>query len=170
MIDLPKKTFALIALFLSCGLFGLSPVRAEAPEKALEIEGRTLRGEEFYLSDFFGEKPVLLNFFAVWCAPCREELPILAKLEREFPSVAFVSVDVESDTIAETLGFIEKLADAPTVVVNVSGAEGLMEAWGGYGMPFTFLIDRAGNLVERLPGEHPEAFLREKLTTLKNPD
>jgi cytochrome c biogenesis protein CcmG, thiol:disulfide interchange protein DsbE len=71
-----------------------SDTAAKAP---IEYRGQTLDGEEFALSDLRG-KVVLLNVWATWCQPCREELPELVALHRHYRDREFELVGISVDT------------------------------------------------------------------------
>ena len=56
---------------------------------------RTLEGKNFFMSDTLKhDKPIILSFFATWCVPCREEIPVLDSVRQEFPDMKFYLVDV----------------------------------------------------------------------------
>jgi thioredoxin 1 len=62
---------------------------------------------------FNGDK-VLVDFFASWCMPCKQLMPILESIETEFPNVKFVKFDVESD-----MEYISKynIVSVPTIMI-----------------------------------------------------
>ena len=56
---------------------------------------RTLEEKNFFMSDTLKhDKPIILSFFATWCVPCREEIPVLDSVRQEFPDMKFYLVDV----------------------------------------------------------------------------
>ena len=56
---------------------------------------RTLEEKNFFMSDTLkDDKPIILSFFATWCVPCREEIPVLDSVRQEFPDMKFYLVDV----------------------------------------------------------------------------
>ena len=56
---------------------------------------RTLEEKNFFMSDTLKhDKPIILRFFATWCVPCREEIPVLDSVRQEFPDMKFYLVDV----------------------------------------------------------------------------
>ena len=56
---------------------------------------RTLEEKNFFMSDTLKhDKPIVLSFFATWCVPCREEIPVLDSVRQEFPDMKFYLVDV----------------------------------------------------------------------------
>ncbi len=109
-------------------------------------------GSPVRLSDFKG-RVVLVNFWATWCAPCIREMPGLDRLEAKLGGPDFTVVAVNEDRggakIAET--FLEKL-NTPNLRLYVDDKMKLMRAFGVRGMPTSFLLDRAGNVVGKLEG------------------
>jgi thiol-disulfide isomerase/thioredoxin len=117
---------------------------------APEFELTTLNGVKVSSSRLRGKK-VILNFWAVWCGPCRAELKELEQFQQDHPDlVVLTAVDTTADSkdlrnlIREQR--VESLRIAPT-------APGLMEKFGAYGYPNTFIIDENGFVrIERLGG------------------
>ncbi len=113
-------------------------------------------GKRVRLADFRG-KPVLLNLWATWCAPCRAEMPALDALQKEKGGNAFevvaVNVDTGDDTKpkkflkeigVETLGFYR---DPTIALFNEAKTRGL-----ALGLPVTMLIDAEGCLIAHMNG------------------
>ncbi len=102
------------------------------------------------LSDYRG-RPVVLTFFASWCAPCEKELPALERIARSHPDVAVVAVNFK-DLARDSRNFVRDLkVTFPTLLEdNVSNpVAGLYDVrW----LPQTFFIDRAGVITDRLFG------------------
>jgi thiol-disulfide isomerase/thioredoxin len=117
---------------------------------APEFELTTLNGEKLRSAQLRGKK-VILNFWAVWCGPCRAELKELEQFQQAHPDlVVLTAVDTTADSkdlrdlIREQR--VESLRIAPT-------APGLMEKFGAYGYPNTFIIDENGFVrIEQLGG------------------
>ena len=109
-------------------------------------------GSPVRLSDFKG-RVVLVNFWATWCAPCIREMPGLDKLEAKLGGPDFTVVAINEDRggakIAES--FLEKL-NTPNLRLYLDDKMKLMRAFGVRGMPTSFLLDRAGNVVGKLEG------------------
>lgn len=115
---------------------------------APEFELPLLDGGGTLSSDELRGKPVVMNFFASWCLPCREEAPLLERLSREYAEeVVFVGVNVQGGLPTTLLDsqkgaeeFVEEFGITYPVVVDEDGdlAESLMDF---YGLPQTFFID-----------------------------
>ncbi len=103
------------------------------------------------LSDLKG-KVVLLNFWATWCPPCREEIPAMMKLNsfmagKSFQMIA-ISIDEGGKKVIESF-FKETGFSLPTYL-DESGASS--KAYGITGVPETFIIDKQGIIVKKIVG------------------
>ena len=126
-----------------------SLIPAFQPGPAPAVQGRTLDGGTFDLASLKGT-PVVLNFWASWCHPCREELPAIAAWAKAHPEVQVVGVDYEDD-VADARAFAKELDATWPMVIDADGAIG--EAYEVPGLPATFLIDAEGRIVDRILGE-----------------
>lgn len=153
---------ALIAL-LAVGLVNRSPasgrsgatrIAKPAPPIALPLYG----GGALSPADYAG-KPVVLNFWASWCAPCRQEAPLLQRLSEEYGErgVEFIGVniqDAESDARAY-------LAEFGVTYPNAHDERGAISVdYGVIGIPVTFFINREGIVERRWVGAVRETRLR----------
>ena len=106
--------------------------------------------EETTLTDFSG-KIVLLDFWATWCKPCEEEIPIFIELYDEYRAqgleIVGISLDDERLTVVEP--FIERLGVNYTILLGEAELIGLYEIMV---MPSAFLIDRDGRIVKPFHG------------------
>jgi cytochrome c biogenesis protein CcmG/thiol:disulfide interchange protein DsbE len=94
------------------------------------------------LSDLRG-RPVVLNFWASWCGPCREEAPVLAAAEPRWRKAGVIFLGVDSqDTEKDARAFEEELGIAYRSVVDADGS--LAARYGVLGFPETFFIDADG--------------------------
>jgi cytochrome c biogenesis protein CcmG/thiol:disulfide interchange protein DsbE len=110
------------------------------PELALNAD------KEVLLSALRG-KPVLVNFMASWCLPCRAEIPALDLLHDDVAIIAVAYKDKPEDTAA----FLAEYGDPfDGVWMDSDGRAGLN--WGIYGVPETFVIDAEGKVVLRHAG------------------
>ncbi|MDZ7658779.1 TlpA disulfide reductase family protein [Fodinibius sp.] len=121
----------------------LYPAQREA--KAKDFEVTTLNGETFTLSDYEGQV-VLLNIWATWCAPCREETPDLQELYEKYKDNGFMILGVSIDEQGESVvrPFIEKYEVSYPIVID-DGT--IMDKYGPtMGIPTTYIINKKGNL------------------------
>jgi len=122
------------------------------PEPLPDVRFLDGKGEEVSLKDWKG-KVVLLNVWATWCAPCREEMPALDRLQGELGSDKFqvVALAVDKSGLDGARKFltdikVEKLA----LFADPTARDGTVLKV--YGMPTTILIDREGREIGRLIG------------------
>jgi cytochrome c biogenesis protein CcmG/thiol:disulfide interchange protein DsbE len=108
-----------------------------APQLAIQTSG----GEQVRVSELRG-KPVVLNFWASWCGPCVQELPVLSSAYSSHPNVAFVGANVQDTTSGERA--FEQQHPHPYPVGPV--VSGDYKSYGVIGLPVTFFVD-AGGLV-----------------------
>jgi cytochrome c biogenesis protein CcmG, thiol:disulfide interchange protein DsbE len=136
---------------------GVADVGEEAPDFELE----TLDGETVRLSDLRGQ-PVVVNFWASWCNPCREEFPLLAETldENADADLAVVGVtyrDIESDS----RDFVDEMdATWPQAIDDDSA---VARAFGVRAIPVTFFVDADGVIAARLFGFSSPDALEEPL-------
>lgn len=139
-------------------------------ESAPDFELRSLDGRMMQLSNLRG-KPVLLNFWATWCAPCRLEMPWLAELDQQYRprgvEIVGVSLDDPGGEQAVNKFIAERAVRYPILIGNSSVAD----LYGGVRfMPQSFFIDRDGKIVKISLGLTGKRDLEEALKSLmQNP-
>ena len=122
----------------------LDLVRPARLKRAEDFTVALLRGEPLRLSGQRG-KPVMINFWATWCAPCREEMPAMERLYRRHREHGFVLLAVSVDTDAALVRpFLEQ--HGLTFPVALDAKMSLANAYGVRALPSSFLVDRDGNL------------------------
>jgi len=123
-----------------------SPVSADinsegpAPDFALKSDN----GENLRLSEFRGEV-VMINFWASWCGPCRQEMPLLDELYAQYQPMGFtiLGVNVEEDSSKAR----KMLGDAPVnFPVLFDNDSEVSKLYNVVAMPSTVLVDRNGNV------------------------
>ncbi len=123
-------------------------------------------GKKISLKDFRG-KVVLLNFWASWCVPCREEMPAMERLYEEFKGKDFVVVGVNvKEQNAKALEFTKERKITYPVLLDNRGDVGLL--YGAWGLPTTYLIGRNGEGLARMwgPADWYGSGARELIRTL----
>ncbi|MTE01010.1 redoxin domain-containing protein [Paracoccus sp. YIM 132242] len=133
------------------GLVKLVP--AETPAPVSDIAFTDPEGGTHALADYEG-KVVLLNFWATWCAPCREEMPSLDALQAEMGGEDFTVVPIATGRNApDRIDKFYAETGLKNLPVLLDPRQQLARAMGVVGLPVTVLIDRNGNEVARLLGE-----------------
>ncbi len=115
-----------------------------------------LRGDTVRLSDLAG-KVTLVNFWASWCDPCREEFPHMAELYREFGRADLAIVAISDDVdLGKMHGFVRAFRPPFTILV---GRGRMKQTYHYRGLPYSLLLDRRGRTIERIFGfGGPEEF------------
>lgn len=129
--------------------------------KFTDLDGRPRR-----LLDWQG-RALLCNFWATWCAPCREEIPLLvaAKQQGLPPSLEFVGIGIDSAHKIREFAITYRI-NYPLLVSDATGV-GLLRGLGNSsgGLPYTVALDRNGAVVSRRLGALTEADLRQVLAS-----
>ena len=142
----------------------VSPGSAEPGGKAPDFVLRDLQKNPVRLSDFLGT-PVVLNFFASWCAPCLEELPLIQEAHLQAEAKGFVVLGV---VFQDSRGAIEALAETEhlTYPMVIDGDNSVGRAYHVIGPPYTFFIDQYGNVVSVETGAMKKEILQHQLDRL----
>jgi len=154
------------------GYFGLRTLQPKAalPRPAAGLLGTTLpdaEGRPQRLEQWRG-KVVVVNFWATWCAPCREEMPLFVRVQNELGGRGVQFVGIAVDQVEKVKPFARELGLNYPTLIGGYGAMELSRTLGNtvMALPFTVVIDRQGNIAyEQLGVIKPEA-LRRTLETL----
>ena len=162
-------------VFATCGLAVstyLSPSHAEKPsvsEALYDSSLPNLGGQTKSLAEL-RNKPLVVNFWATWCAPCVQEMPELSALQTELSKsgrkVQLIGIGIDSpESMAE---FAKKYKITyPLYVAGMSGTQ-LSQQMGNHsgGLPFTVIINKSGDIVKTYSGRLSMSELRKDLTGL----
>lgn len=155
---------AFVALFLT-----VSPAAAVEGERACDLGLPDLEGTLVHLSQLRGNV-LVVNFWATWCNPCREEIPDFVQLHKEYRGrgVEVIGVAVEKGKEKRVKAFAAKFGiEYPIVVGDIEVAR----QWLVRGIPRTFLIDREGKVAQKIVGKTDkdslEAAIRPLLETVR---
>jgi thiol-disulfide isomerase/thioredoxin len=123
-----------------------------------------------HLADYRG-KIVVLNFWATWCGPCREELPRLDELAREYASkdVVFVAASIDdSETQSKIASFLDK-KKISTIPVWIGASPATLKLFQlGEMVPATIILDQNGDTIVRIMGEASRKDITSRLDWLLN--
>ncbi len=137
-------TTQLVSRILSALFFGALAAHSWALDSAPDFTLKTTQGDNVRLSEKRGEV-LLVNFWASWCGPCRQEMPLLNALHQRYSKLGFnvVGVNVDKDSaLANKL-----LKDIPvTFPVLLDNTGAVSASYNVSAMPTTVLIDRDGNM------------------------
>mgnify|MGYP001818690656 FL=1 len=123
---------------------------------------------EILTADLFDGQVVLVNFWATWCKPCREEMPMLSDMYERLNEQGFTVLGVALDDVAQARDFIEELNIR---YPNAVGGADVMAMGVAYGnraglLPYSVLIDRQGNLIWASLGELESEELEARVSEL----
>ncbi|HKQ60560.1 MAG TPA: TlpA disulfide reductase family protein [Candidatus Polarisedimenticolaceae bacterium] len=132
------------------------------PQVAPDFTLQNLEGAQVRLSDSAG-RVRLIDFWATWCAPCREEIPMLRELYQAYGDQGLTILAI-SDEDREVLRAFVQAQGIP--YPNLIGNDELGEQYGVLGLPMAFLVDREGKIVESFLGPKPRKPLETRIREL----
>jgi len=164
---LPNRSLLLTGVFLGVVAVGLgaawlvsddtavAEVGAKAPDFTVEL----LDGGSFTLDDHLADdgRPLVLNLWASWCPPCRDEIPDISDFAEANEDVAVLGVAVE-DVLEDSKSLAAELA--PSYPLAFGGKE-FREAYPTVGLPATFIIDPDGSVSNIVNGIVDQESLEE---------
>ncbi|MBJ7596785.1 redoxin family protein, partial [Candidatus Nephthysia bennettiae] len=138
-----------------------------SPPTAAEGEGSdftlpTLDGKKASLGEFRG-RPVLINFWATYCVPCRVEMPLIERMAKQHPGLVVLLVD-ERDSTAAARTFVADLHLHSTVLLDSEGKVG--DSYRITGLPTTVFVRSDGTIEGRYIGQTNEQVLGSHIATL----
>ena len=144
----------------------VAPEEAE-PVLAPDFTVYDAEGNEVRLSDFAG-KPVVLNFWASWCGPCKSELPAFENVWQEFGGdIEFLMVNL-TDGVSETVDGVSKFVSKNgfTFPVYFDTAQNAAYTYGVTSIPATALVNADGEIVAAQVGAVSEDSLRNAVLSM----
>ena len=155
-----------ILLCLACGGGATAPPPPPAAMKtAPDFELKDVEGNLYHLSDAKGTVR-LVDFWATWCAPCREEIPMFKDLHAAYGPKGFtlVGIAMDDEGLEKVKPFVD---DLKLPYLTLIGNEDVADTFGGVvGLPTKFLVDREGRIVDSWVGEVPRAILEKRIQAL----
>jgi len=147
----------------------MSALRSRSPVvREINLEGL----KKLLQRDGQKSRPLLVNFWATWCDPCRDEFPDLIQIDKDYKARGLEFITVSLDDPAEIKTGVpqflkEMRSTMPAYLLNVPDPEPAIksvdETWGG-GLPATFLFDAQGQIVFKHMGRIKPAELRAALS------
>lgn len=138
----------------------LTPVSPPVQAPGFSLEDLEERDQA--LADYRG-KVVIVNFWAVWCPPCRKEMPSLERLNQHFQDrpVAILAIN-EGEDAGRIEPFLWEMDPSPTFTVLLDRDSAIPPRWGVRGLPTSFVLDQQGQIVYRAVGgrefDHPDVI------------
>jgi cytochrome c biogenesis protein CcmG/thiol:disulfide interchange protein DsbE len=140
---------------VGASLLVAAPAALAAPAAQFSLPGAD--GKTVKLSNFKG-KVVILDFWATWCPPCREEIPDFISLQKQYGpkglQVVGIALDQEGGDVVRP--FMKQMGINYPIALDPESTS--TASYGGVrGIPTTFVIDRKGNIVKKYVGATPKA-------------
>jgi len=135
-------------------------------KKSPDFLAASIGGGPVSVSNYLGS-PIVLNFWASWCPPCRDETPHFEKIWRlhRQKDVVLLGINVQ-DTSADADEYIKEFDVTFTNAIDKDGK--IMVDYGVTGLPITFFIDRDGIIIGRWVGSIGESSLKSRVEALEN--
>lgn len=140
----------------------LAPASSAGEGSAPSFTLSTLDGQGVSLNDFRG-RPVIINFWASYCTPCRAEMPLIERTAQQHPKLKVLLID-ERDDLAAARRLVSELQLHSTVLYDPDGRVG--DQYGMTGLPTTIFVRGDGSVEGRYVGQMPESVLRSHISSL----
>lgn len=148
----------LVALFTAIMLSACA-----RPTDAADLDLRDISGNIVRLSDFKG-RVIILDFFATWCPPCREEIPDFIELQKQYGDKGFTMIGISLSKMGDIKPFAERFGINYPVLIDDGYASAV------YGpirsVPTTFVIDKNFKVVKKYIGYRPKEVFENDIKEL----
>ena len=166
--------FAGVAACAGLAGYGLNDWRTSSSERATGADEALMAAR---LADLAGQpqsmaqwrgKVLVVNFWATWCAPCREEIPMFVRMQDKYRGQGLQFVGIAIDQVDKVQAFSREFAiNYPILMGGVETVELSRQAGNRIGaLPFTLVIDRRGKIAATQLGELKEARLSDMIQPL----
>jgi thiol-disulfide isomerase/thioredoxin len=141
--------FGVVVLALLLLFEGLRSLAPSGSGPGADFSGVTLKGQKWSLAEHRGKNPIVVNFFATWCGPCRLEYPHLLELEKKHAAKGLQVVLLSNEPEADVRQFPE-FVNSPLKIIPDSAS--VFEAYGVGPIPHTVIFNREGKVVQEIQG------------------
>lgn len=147
-----RRSAFVVVLFFSFFSAAWGVAEAKSPEDMPHFTLPSATDESVVESNQHAGKVLLINFWATWCGPCREEIPSLIKLRNDHQDEGFEVIGISMDEGGR--GVISRFSQKYAISYPVAmGTPKVARAFGGIiGIPQSFLVDRQGKIVKSYAG------------------
>jgi len=155
--------FAIFVLALSLVVGCSKSVALEIGEKATEFTLQDMDGKNVNLSDFKGDV-VILNFFATWCPPCKQEVPDFVELQNKYSAEGFSVIGISLVSAEDTKAFAKKMSVNYPMLIDdtvISAVYGPVRS-----IPTTYILDRDHKIVKVYIGSKSKAVFENDIKAL----
>ena len=148
-----------------------SPKKSTVPATLPDFTLKDLDGRSHSIHEWVG-RPLVINFWATWCGPCREEIPLLQQIRRERQAEGLELVGIAVDFTEDVRKFVAKTPIEYPILVGEDDAANAAAAFGieDLALPFTVFVDRKGRILVLRVGQLHERQAKLILDTLRDVD
>lgn len=144
-----------------------SPLAGSATQRLMLASLSDPNGKSQMMSQWRGNV-LVVNFWATWCAPCREEIPALIKVKHKYASNGVQFIGIAIDDVSKVREYAEEMQIDYVMLIGGKETLDVTKDLGNRGgvLPFTLVLDRAGKVVFVHTGALTDALLGDVLTPL----
>jgi peroxiredoxin len=135
----------------------------------IQFEAKSIDGDQISLEKLLEKGPVLINFWASWCQPCKAEMKHLKNIYEKYKSAGFTIVGINQDSpksLSKVKSFVSSIMINYPILLDPNGQ--IFQKYNGQVMPYSILVDTNGEIAYKhngyLPGD--EVKLEEEITKL----
>ena len=142
---------------------------AQRPDRLPEFELNDVWNQSHSIAEWSGQ-PLLLNFWATWCAPCRREMPLLQALHNERDATGLAVVGIAIDRREDVQSYIAEAGISYPILSGEADAMAVADLFGldGLGLPFSVLVAADGSILTVHVGEVTRDQLAEMVRISKS--
>ena len=144
--------FTILFLFLIAQIGAKVEIENKLPKMSLKL----LNGKLINISSFLENGPILINFWATWCAPCLKEMKFLDKFNKKYIDSGFQVVSINTDTprsLSKVKSFVKSRGYSFNILLDPK-SEYIRKA-GGKVLPYLLLVNTDGTIFKRHMGYNP---------------